>query len=294
MDGHTGLTPLLIDAKETYLRQVTNVMAPYVLSTFKEMYDDASKQKRHVMQTFQHSLRQIPGWNSHTVRSVTDKIEVRHKSLNKLIAALFVSVVKILSSIRLHKDRQPEIRLKLPSNDAFVHQVYIHAAEKFYNAPYLINESKTVRIDKVRAGVEAAVDAMLPIDDILTAYLGGSVDDDNTVSPLPDEQWHAAAHHAHHSLSDPPAAPPPPSVTMPSLAPSPPSVHGVADDEDAAGDRDTTAGDQEEVAGDAGQTKDIDVHAHVHSHEDVVVPSTQTDPERKREKELFSDAEDDL
>ena len=270
----SGLTPLLLDAKEEYLGQVTDTLAPYVLTAFRDMYTEASKHKGKVLLGFQRALREIPQWNTHVVREKTENIEVRHKSLGKLIAALFVSVVKIMSSIRLNRDRQPNIRLKLPSNDAFVHQVYIQTAREFYNAPTLINDNRSVRIATVRAGVRAAVREMLPIDDILTAYLGGSVDGDNTMSPLPDEDWPDVA---------PPPPPPPPAPP----AETETSPESDAEEDLPAEDDDTREIDLNSGAGDAGGGS-------------VVVPSTQPDPDKplppaplpEKRKELFPDAED--
>jgi hypothetical protein len=282
-----NLTPLLIDAKEEYLGQVTDVLAPFVLTAFRDMYAEASQQKGKVLLTFQRALREIPGWNAHVVRQTTQDIEVRYKSLGKLIAALFVSVVKIMSSIRLSRDRQPNIRLKLPSNDAFVHQVYIQTAREFYNSPTLINENRAVRINTVREGVRAAVREMLPIDEILTAYLGGSVDGDGTMSPLPDDEaW--------------PPAPPAPPAAAAVVDDTPASVAAAVEDKDEDARSESSDADDDPVE----ETKEIDLNKNGdNGTASVVVPSTQADPDsrpdsrpddakRDKPKELFSDAED--
>lgn len=283
------LTPLLLDAKEEYLGQVTDVLAPFVLTALRDLYVDAQKHKGKVLLSFQRALREIPTWNSHVVRQRTQEIEVRYKSLGKLIAALFVSVVKIMSTIRLNRER-PNIRLKLPSNDAFVHQVYIQTAREFYQNPHLINESRGTRIATVKEGVRAAVREMLPIDDILTAYLGGTVDGDNTMSPLPDD--------GSSDDDETPAPPPAPEHKEPETpAEEPPAEEEPADDDDDAEDADES-------------TRDINLH---HGGGlgggSVVVPSTQPDPDAapahgsddppappaaEKKKEFFSDAEDDF
>lgn len=283
-----NLTPLLIDAKEEYLGQVTDVLAPFVLTAFRDMYAEAGKQKGKVLLTFQRALREIPAWNSHVVRQTTQDIEVRYKSLGKLIAALFVSVVKIMSSIRLSRDRQPNIRLKLPSNDAFVHQVYIQTAREFYNTPTLINEHRNVRINTVREGVRAAVREMLPIDEILDAYLGGSVDGEGTMSPLPDDDaW--------------PPAPPAPQAVAANAAVVDDTPASLAPDDDPDADRRSDSSDTDDK--DDDNTKEIDLNKNGDGTASVVVPSTQADPDtqtgsgeevprKEKPKELFSDAED--
>ncbi len=278
------LTPLLLDAKEEYTGQVTDVLAPFVLTTLRDLYVEAQKNKGKVLLSFQRALREIPSWNSHVVRQRTQDIEVRYKSLGKLIAALFVSVVKIMSTIRLNRER-PNIRLKLPSNDAFVHQVYIQTAREFYQNPHLINESRSTRIATVKEGVRAAVREMLPIDDILTAYLGGTVDDNNTMSPLPDSS---------SDEEDETPVPPKDSVEETKDEPPPADAEDAEDAEDAAL---TTR--NIDFSGDHGASGHVDHNA----LGSVVVPSTQPDPEApaaphkepaspEKKKEFFSDAED--
>jgi hypothetical protein len=315
-----NLTPLLLDAKEEYLGQVTDVMAPHVLTTFAEMHADAaSRHKGRVLLSFQHRLREIPGWNANVVRQKTQDIEVRYKSLGKLIAALFVSVVKIMSTIRLNRDR-PNIRLRLPSNDAFVHQVYIQTAREFYTNPHLIHESRGARIKTVREGVRAAVREMLPIDDILTAYLGGSVDGDGTMSPLPDDDWATAAGLAPGlgAAAGLAAAVP---ATLPTPTPAPDDDAGSTSDDDGSGNDSGNDSDSSSTSSRSARSDRVrEINLNRRGDEgggSVVVPSTQPDPDEqkrrddrddtdrrddrhgsdrrdKRKKDLFSDAEDDF
>lgn len=205
-------TRLLPSAKEEILAQVTNALAPYVLTTLNDMYKEAKAAQKKVFITFQERLKEIPRWNDNVVRQHTQAIEVKHKFLDKLIAALFVTMVKIMSSIRLNSRDRPNIRLKLPSNEAFVHQVYIQTASVFYRNPYLVTESRDARIAAVRDGVQAAVREMLPMDDMLTAYLGRSVDEENTVSPLPDGDDDGETPAPPHTQPPPPPQPPGPVV----------------------------------------------------------------------------------
>ena len=190
-----GLTPLLLDAKREYLSQLAEVLAPHVLNTMQAAYVSATKTQRNarrVLVAFQEKLREIPVWNASVVAAKTAEITSRAPFLADLIAAVFVSYTKILSSIKLGADK-PNIRLRLPSNDQLVHQVYIHVAKEFYASPTLLRAERAVRAATVRAAVDAAVRSMLPIQDILKAYLGNSVDgEDQTMNADPgadeDEQ----------------------------------------------------------------------------------------------------------
>lgn len=187
-DSMNGLTPLLLDAKKEYLNQLSEVLAPHILSTMHAAYVSATKTHRNarrVLAAFQEKLREIPVWNASVVAAKTTEISSRAPFLADLIAAVFVSYTKILSSIKLGADK-PNIRLRLPSNDQLVHQVYIHVAKEFYATPSLLRADRATRAATVRAAVDSAVRSMLPIQDILKAYLGNSIDgEDQTMNADP-------------------------------------------------------------------------------------------------------------
>jgi hypothetical protein len=187
-DSMNGLTPLLLDAKKEYLHQLSEVLAPHILNTMHAAYVSATKSQRNarrVLAAFQEKLREIPVWNASVVAAKTSEISSRVPFLADLIAAVFVSYTKILSSIKLGADK-PNIRLRLPSNEALVHQVYIHVAKEFYATPSLLRADRATRAATVRAAVDSAVRSMLPIQDILKAYLGNSIDgEDQTMNADP-------------------------------------------------------------------------------------------------------------
>lgn len=179
---HAALTPLLIDAKREYVGQLTDVLAPFVVNYLAAVYVAAQRQdSRQVSLLFQKALRDIPHWNANTIHERTMEIQGKYTFLGDLIAACFVAYVKILSSVKLHQQK-PNIRLKLPANDTFVHRVYVNVAREFYNSPSTIKADRATKLGIVRMAVEGAVRDMLPIEDILKAYLGNTIDD-HAVNP---------------------------------------------------------------------------------------------------------------
>ena len=192
MDSSAGLTPLLIDAKREYVGQLTDVLAPYVINYVQQIYLHAVQQHRgQATLAFQRKLREIPQWGANMIQHHTGEVQNRYAFLGDLIAACFVAYVKILSSIKLHQQK-PNIRLRLPANDVFVHKVYINAAREFYANPALVKADRAAKAAIVRGAVEASVRDMLPIEDILKAYLGNTVDAaDHTMNPgeMADEEF---------------------------------------------------------------------------------------------------------
>ena len=183
------LTPLLLDAKTEYVGQLTDVIAPFVLGRLRQMWD-ATRALAGVrrVREFQRLLREIPTWNANTIASHAAEIVNRTPYLPDLIAAVFVSYTKILSSIKLSATGAPSVRLRLPDSDALLHQVYVHTARDLYDNPAVIaSPAAAPKVAVVRAAIETAVRQMLPIGDILRAYLGNAVDGEGTMNAVPDE-----------------------------------------------------------------------------------------------------------
>ena len=175
------MNPLLLDAKNIYVNQLSEAVGPYILKTIEHMHAQTLEAgSSRVLLRFQRQLREVPLWNSALVAQHAATIEVKHPYLSDLIAAAFVAYVKVMSSIKLRPDK-PNIRLKLPTNAAFVHKAFVNVARDFYAAPQLgANPSDYAGM---RAAVELSIRQMLPIREILKAYLGNTVDDAHTVSP---------------------------------------------------------------------------------------------------------------
>ena len=101
------------------------------------------------------------------------------------MAAVFVTYVKVLSSIKISSAR-PNIKLKLPGIESFVHQVYVASAKNFYDKVYVMQTTNPGEKEKLVAdAIEVAVRTLLPLGDVLQAYLTNAVDEDRkTVNPI--------------------------------------------------------------------------------------------------------------
>ena len=179
MSANQKLSPLLVDAKNEYIFQIADVIAPFSINVVNQMYMAAKKNAGFGKPTkeFQMKLREIPLWNQSRIDAQVTAITNKYKYFPELVAAAFVSYVKILSSVKIHSHK-PHIQLKLPADDVFVHKVFVNVAKTFYLDPALVKAPREVRLAIVRNAVETSVRELLPTEDILRAYLGGSVDAD--------------------------------------------------------------------------------------------------------------------
>ena len=96
---------IMVEAKREYLGQLCQLMCPSMIETFDKMFEEAYNMSkgRKVLIMFQKLLKEVPNWNEGMSRQHTDNIANRCAWFNDLLAAVFVSCVKILSSVRLGK-----------------------------------------------------------------------------------------------------------------------------------------------------------------------------------------------
>jgi hypothetical protein len=188
---------VLVDAKKEYLNQLCILMCPVMIQAFEDMYKEAhklSKGKRVLLQ-YQKLLKEVPNWNDHIVKQNSDTVCNSCSWFSDLLAAVFVSFVKILSSVRLKTDNK-KISIKLPTNDLFVHTCYINAAKDLYKDPYIYDEemNEHVRDSKLTGRftvcIEATIKELLPIQQILETYMknhqAGESLDLNAEEPVED------------------------------------------------------------------------------------------------------------
>jgi len=193
MNSSHGLN-VLVEAKEQYLGQLCDIMMPFMNEVFVAMYNESvkvSKGKKVLIQ-FQKFLKEVPNWNNHMVSQHTDTLCNSCVWFNDLLAAVFVSFVKILSSVRLSSQNK-KISIKLPSNQVFVHGCYINAAKDLYKDPYVYhdevteNERDEILFNRFNASIKNTIKEMIPIQQILATYISQGEHKEVNLSTEPDE-----------------------------------------------------------------------------------------------------------
>lgn len=165
------LTPLLLDAKSSYTQRLKDIMQPRIYHTFSTLYATSLDSDEPVI-AFQDALYNIPFWNVSQINAETQNIVAKHPYYEELMAALIVTHVKILSSIRL-SDVRPNVQLKLPTTDEFTHELFKQAAGLVYVDPYMFGEDDVHLkfapvIDET---IERSIRRLLPMQEILASYL---------------------------------------------------------------------------------------------------------------------------
>ena len=169
---------ILVEAKREYIGQLCLLMCPVMIETYETMYEEAYKltKGRKVLVMYQKLLKEVPNWSDAMSKQHTDNITNRCAWFNDLLAAVFVSCVKILSAVRLNKDNK-KISLKLPTNEVFVQTCYNNVAKDLYRDPYIYHETQNehARNDKLYERfcvcIETTVKELIPVQQILQTYM---------------------------------------------------------------------------------------------------------------------------
>lgn len=185
-------TSALVEAKNEYVRQLAEDIQGPVMRIFNKMYMNNKK-----LVEFQKTLKEIPHWNQATVEEYATPIVNSCTYFDDLLTAVFVTFVRILTTVRLSSNK-PDVNIKIPKNEHFIHRVLIECAKEFYGNPYIFKDkNESQKRDIYRASIDIAIRQLLPVKAILEAYLGTSVNSQGEVldeselfstPPAPEEQ----------------------------------------------------------------------------------------------------------
>ena len=212
---------ILVEAKKEYLGQLSHVMCPPIVEVFAEMYEEANKlsKGRKVLIMFQKLLKEVPNWSNAMSKRHSDNITSRCAWFGDLLAAVFVSCVKILSSVRLRAENK-KISLKVPTNEVFIQTCYDNVAKELYRDPYIYHEEQSEHIrdeklyNRISICIENTVKELIPVQQILQTYMSQtdrniSIDDDEQLADTEDPDVY----------DEPPMGPEP--VPEPEMEPEP-------------------------------------------------------------------------
>lgn len=170
---------VLNDAERRFSRKLVDAMLPELVDTFWNVWEDTKKENkdRKLVENYRQNLRKVKSeWSNVKVKEHVANIMKECALFPRLIAAVFVIHVKILSSIRIDKNSK-KISLKLPSNDVFVHTCFIECARDLYEDPWPITDEKPVaeRRNELNARftkcIRETIENLVPTEEILNTYL---------------------------------------------------------------------------------------------------------------------------
>lgn len=187
----------LSSARDEYTKQLMAVLVPTVYAEMTRIYKNAKagEEQKPVLVKFQNALRTIPEWSANRVGLEIEKLTNQIPHLEDVIAAIFITNVRILSAVKLGTTHK-KFNLDLPSTEVFIHDVYVRTAKALFANPLLFSERKYARLDDnkrevyelIRDAAEESIRRLLPVKAILESYLTRDTDPgDNSDSDSDDE-----------------------------------------------------------------------------------------------------------
>lgn len=190
---------IIVEAKKEYTQQLVDVLTPFLYEGIKSIFDKC-KDTNEVLKKFQEKLCYIPKWNQSIIDGEYTRIvdNSGYDWLDKLIEAIFICNVKILSTIRNCKET---INIKIPETRNFIHACYIECARYFYKNPYFIDDRSFLGYEEITKNfkashaaigdcIEKTIRELIPQKEIVETCLKQEVDNYN-----PDEYKEAPADH---------------------------------------------------------------------------------------------------
>lgn len=172
---------LFIVAKTEYTSRLKDILEEGIELQFQKIFKEDPNLRR-----FQENLCKIPGWNQEIIdqmyKGILSQKKISGDFVDKLIEAVFISNIKILSVVKL-KDTAQNVNVTIPDTKNFIHKIIIEVARELYRNPYLIESrenfvSKSQRLansmqisDIISNSIEKIVRLQIPMEEILDAYL---------------------------------------------------------------------------------------------------------------------------
>jgi hypothetical protein len=178
---------LLVVAKAEYTTQLQEILTRYIYEGMDSLWETvkSSGENKQLLKAFQQQLCNIPKWNQDIINREYNRVAstTSKEYLDKLIEAVFLSNVKILSVVQLNSRTSKKIDVNVPETKHFIHMCYVETARSLYSDPHLIEDRETHisqleihrnmkrMIKLIDDAIEKTIRKMIPMEDILDKYL---------------------------------------------------------------------------------------------------------------------------
>ena len=167
----------MLEALERFTEQV---LSPLAIEGFASMNQQAeeisttqSAERLTPVQVMVQLLGEVKSWTQHLLDEESRRIEARCPFLAKLLCALIVMKVKVLSCLNMRETTE-SFPLTVPSNHTFIHSFYIHAARMLAEQPALIADMRMATMGELlRDALRCAAFDCIRWDELLAWGLDG-------------------------------------------------------------------------------------------------------------------------
>lgn len=183
-----------LESLEGFLQHVLQAPIMEGLLSIREQANEISKNSTGVVlqdvDVMRQLLKEVKNWTQVLLDEECRRILQVIPYLQKLLTALFVMKVKVLSVINMRKDTS-EFPLTIPSNATFVHHVYINCASVLLDNSSVLDTFSIIELSPlVREGIRKACFACIDWSALLAWGLDGVDVNDviKSVNEQPEEK----------------------------------------------------------------------------------------------------------
>lgn len=173
---------------EWFSREVTKHVRPVIRDYLIQVYETPEnylepdqKEATNQLIKFQLALKKIPNWTNTQIKKQIDDIAVRCPGFKKLLVALFVSYIKMISDGIRTTTKSRRLDVKLPSDETFIHTCFIDCAHNLYEDPYVMKKSEHERNRELDSRLQEcimnSIDKLIPTMDIINNYIPATNDE---------------------------------------------------------------------------------------------------------------------
>lgn len=180
-----------LESLETFLEHSIQPLILEGILSIREQAREISQQNNSEMDETDVTvqlLKDVKNWTQVLLDEEVRRILQKIPFLQKLLTALFVMKVKVLSVINMRKDTE-EFPLTIPANATFLHHVYIQCANILIDNRSVLEEMNLVELSPlVKQGIQNACLACIEWSDLLSWGLDGVNVNDVVKSIMNEEE----------------------------------------------------------------------------------------------------------
>ena len=171
----------VVEARREYMFMLQECMLPEMISTYMRMYSDTEEPfrgNRGRVSEFKKISTDIQSWNDNIIDAHVDNIKAECPWFDKLVEAVIVSLVQIMSSVKINKNNN-KISLTVPSAADFVRKCYrASQADIYKSAEFMADEEnrETVLINKLTKSIDSVIRSYVPLQNIISMNISTSGD----------------------------------------------------------------------------------------------------------------------
>lgn len=169
---------VIVEAKKEYTKKLNNILINFIITKINDCYNSEHDTLEE--------LRNIPEWNNVLINEYVNSIKEKYNFLDELITAVFISHVKILSSVKIN-DKKQTIKLKVPDTELFIHKVLTNFAEIIYYNSTILPLKKEMALKLLNPCIENTISELLPFESILNMYIKENEEEEVQEEEEPDE-----------------------------------------------------------------------------------------------------------